>query len=144
MSAEPPPDPRGKAYQAEGVTVYFNARRCIHSAECVRGLPDVFDTKQRPWIQPANAVAGQVAEIVRRCPTGALHYELHGGPAEAPEPTTRVSQVRDGPLLLRGDLRLELADGTLTETRAAMCRCGLTENVPFCDHACERAGWHSG
>jgi hypothetical protein len=43
-----------------------------------------------------------VAEVVRRCPTGALHYRLA---ADAPEEPTRPSTItRDpaGPLLVRG------------------------------------------
>ncbi len=68
----------GKAYKGEGVTVFFDARRCLHVAECVRGLPGVFDTDKRPWIQPDHADALEIAEVVRRCPTGALHYALKG------------------------------------------------------------------
>ncbi|MEU8258959.1 (4Fe-4S)-binding protein [Micromonospora inaquosa] len=37
------------------MTVTFEARRCWHAAECVRGLPEVFDTGQRPWIRPDGA-----------------------------------------------------------------------------------------
>jgi uncharacterized Fe-S cluster protein YjdI len=63
--------PRGRAYHGDGVTVFYNVRRCAHFAECVRGLPAVFDVNQRPWIQPVNGRAELVAEVVRRCPTGA-------------------------------------------------------------------------
>ncbi len=50
----------GKAYKGEGVTVFFDARRCLHVAECVRGLPGVFDTDKRPWIQPDHADAFEI------------------------------------------------------------------------------------
>lgn len=134
---------RGRSYTGERVTVYYDARRCLHFAECVRGLPGVFDVKERPWIQPDNAEPGLVAEIIRRCPSGALHYELsHGSPEQAEHPT-RVHPVKDGPLTVRGDLVIDTAEGELSEVRAALCRCGRTENQPFCDHACERTGWHS-
>jgi uncharacterized Fe-S cluster protein YjdI/CDGSH-type Zn-finger protein len=136
-------DPRGRAYQGERITVYYDARRCCHFGECVRGLHDVFDTKARPWIQPDNADADRVAEVVRRCPTGALHYELTEGPSEEQPGPTRVTAVEDGPLLLRGDLLLQTPAGELREPRAALCRCGLTANQPFCDDACKRAGWRS-
>ena len=33
-----------KAYRSEKITVSFDLQRGIHSAECVRGLPEVFDT----------------------------------------------------------------------------------------------------
>jgi len=137
------PHPRGKAYRGERITVYYDARRCCHFAECVRGVHDVFDTNTRPWIQPDNADADLVAEVVRRCPTGALHYKLADGPDEDPLSPTRVEIVKAGPLLLRGELLLQTPAGELEDVRAALCRCGLTENEPFCDQACKRAGWQS-
>ena len=134
-----------RAYTGTGITVYYDHDRCRHVAECVRALPRVFDTTRRPWILPdAEADKEFLAEVVRRCPTGALHYSLDGGPPEEPDPVTTVTAVPDGPLLMRGDLRLDLGDaGTLTETRAALCRCGFSGNKPFCDGSHERIGWRS-
>jgi uncharacterized Fe-S cluster protein YjdI/CDGSH-type Zn-finger protein len=137
------PDPRGRAYRGERITVYYDARRCCHFAECVRGLHDVFNTNARPWIQPDNAGADLLAEVVRRCPTGALHYELVDGPDEEQPGPTRVEAVKDGPLLLRGEMLVQTSAGELRDVRAALCRCGLTANQPFCDDACKRAGWQS-
>lgn len=131
------------AYEAEGITVFYDKSRCIHAAECVRGLPPVFDTDRRPWIQPEGADAEAVAEVVRRCPSGALQYDLAGGPDEQPDSPTRVDPQVDGPLVIRGDLRIALDEGLLTETRATMCRCGRSGNKPFCDKTCERSGWSS-
>ena len=71
-----------KAYPGKRIVVTFDGEVCRHAAECVRGLPEVFDTKQRPWIQPDNAPADQVAEVVRRCPSGALQYRLVDEPPE--------------------------------------------------------------
>jgi uncharacterized Fe-S cluster protein YjdI/CDGSH-type Zn-finger protein len=137
-----------RAYTAPGVTVYYDRGRCLHFAECVRGLPEVFDVKKRPWIQPENASADasaeRVAEVVRRCPSGALHYRLEEGPTEEPERPSRVEFVANGPINLRGDLSIELpGGGQMREVRASLCRCGRTENEPFCDKACSRTGWSS-
>ena len=137
-------DPRGRTYRGQQVTVYYDARRCTHFAECVRGAPDVFDVRKRPWVQPDNGSAEFVAEVIRRCPTGALHYELVDGPPETPERPTRVEAVPDGPLTLRGDLSIDSPAGELHDVRAALCRCGRTENMPFCDQACTSTGWTSG
>lgn len=63
-----------KAYEGKEVTVTFDAEVCQHAAECVSGLPQVFDTKKRPWINPDGADAEAVREQVRRCPSGALQY----------------------------------------------------------------------
>jgi uncharacterized Fe-S cluster protein YjdI len=132
--AEAPPV---KEYRSDEVTVSFDARRCLHFAECVRGLPEVFDVHKRPWIQPDQADSERVAAAVRRCPSGALHYVLADGPAEIGERPTRVGFVDDGPMTLRGELVIETPAGELSETRAALCRCGRTGNAPFCDHACQ-------
>ncbi|MFE4535257.1 (4Fe-4S)-binding protein [Streptomyces scopuliridis] len=74
-----------KAYQGQSITVTFEARRCLHAAECVNGLPEVFDTAARPWIRPDGADAERLAEVVRRCPSGALQYELADGGSETPD-----------------------------------------------------------
>ncbi|MGW5867307.1 (4Fe-4S)-binding protein [Streptomyces sp. NPDC055239] len=70
-----------KAYEGQLITVTFEARRCLHAAECVNGLPEVFDTAERPWIRPDGAEVGRLIEVVRRCPSGALQYELVDGGA---------------------------------------------------------------
>ncbi|WP_372790251.1 (4Fe-4S)-binding protein [Paraconexibacter sp.] len=64
-----------KRYSGDGIVVTFDGTLCRHAAECVRGLPEVFDTKARPWIQPANAAPDVVTEVVARCPSGALRTE---------------------------------------------------------------------
>ena len=46
-----------KRYMGSVIHVTFDGARCIHAAECVRGLPTVFDTKRRPWILPTAAAA---------------------------------------------------------------------------------------
>jgi uncharacterized Fe-S cluster protein YjdI len=127
----------GKAYTAPSITVFFDLRRCLHYAECLAGLPDVFDATRRPWIEADLADAESVAEVVRRCPTGALHYRLTDGDPEEPARPTTITPEPGGPLLVRGDLVLETREGGRHETRAALCRCGRTRNEPFCDGACE-------
>ncbi|MEZ0069106.1 putative Fe-S cluster protein YjdI/CDGSH-type Zn-finger protein [Streptacidiphilus sp. MAP12-20] len=136
-----PPGDRVKIYRAPGVEVSFDARRCRHTEACVRGAPEVFDPAARPWIQLANADPEHIAEVVRRCPTGALHYVLTDGPAEQPERPTVITPSTDGPLLVRGDLRVDGPWGTAREVRAALCRCGASGNKPFCDGSHERIGW---
>ena len=41
----------GRAYGAPEVTVLYDRGRCRHYAECVRGLPQVFDPTRRPWFR---------------------------------------------------------------------------------------------
>lgn len=133
-------------YRGEHVDVTWDQKRCIHAAECVHGLPEVFDTDNRPWVAPDEGDADAVAEVVRRCPTGALHFERHdGGPAEVPPDTNTVTVAIDGPLYLHGDVDLVDADGEtlLRDTRVALCRCGASANKPLCDGSHVDAGFES-
>ncbi|MBJ7347685.1 MAG: (4Fe-4S)-binding protein [Thermoleophilaceae bacterium] len=66
--------PQVSSYRGEGIVVTFDGKLCQHSAECARGLPDVFDTRQRPWVTPDNAKPAEVAAVIARCPSGALQY----------------------------------------------------------------------
>jgi CDGSH-type Zn-finger protein len=49
--------------------------------------------------------------------------------------------IPDGPLLVRGDLRNvdpETGGVIAEETRVALCRCGKSDNQPFCDSSHRR------
>jgi uncharacterized Fe-S cluster protein YjdI len=128
--------PPGRAYTGQDITVYYDIERCVHFAECVRGLPEVFDTQRKPWITAGAASADRVAEVVRRCPSGALHY-LWSGPDEAPESPTRIEATGWGPVTVRGDLRVAGPNGdTSAETRVALCGCGRSAHAPRCDNTC--------
>jgi CDGSH-type Zn-finger protein/uncharacterized Fe-S cluster protein YjdI len=131
-------------YQAEAITVRYDVKRCIHAEECVKRLSAVFNPKQRLWIQPANASADQIAETVSHCPTGALHYERNDGGAPEATPTTNTIHIDpDGALYLRGDIEIIRADGAtiIQEVRVALCRCGASENKPFCDNTHQKTGF---
>jgi len=127
------PDPRGRAYRGAELTVFFDARRCIHAAECARGLPAVFDTSRKPWVAVDAAAADAVATVVERCPSGALTYERAEGPAEAAAVPTRIEREAGGPLHVRGNLAIATADGERRLLRATLCACGKSANAPFCD-----------
>ncbi|MFI8826328.1 (4Fe-4S)-binding protein [Streptomyces sp. NPDC053431] len=139
---EPVPDepPRLKEYDGEGITVTFEPRRCLHAAECVHGLPSVFDLGRRPWVQPDQAPPELVAEVVRRCPSGALRHYPADGTAEPPETPTTVRRMPDGRLVMRGDLLVRAGAGERHEVRAVLCGCGASGNQPYCDHSGPCAG----
>ena len=130
-----------REYRNDRITVHWDSQRCIHTAICLQSLPEVFEVHRQPWVDVDAATAEQIAEAVRRCPTGALRYELEGQPEEAPD-TTTVTPVLGGPLLLRGPIRLRDHQGNVYhETRLDLCRCGASENKPFCDNSHLRTGF---
>ena len=124
-----------RVYENDTIAVEWEPSLCIHTRACIAALPDVFVPDARPWVRLEGADADRVADAVRGCPTGALHYRrLDGGPQEEPE-GLRVVPRPNGPLFLRGRIRIESADGELIreDTRVALCRCGGSQNKPFCD-----------
>ncbi len=131
-------------YRGKSITVAYDAKRCIHAAECVHGLPGVFDPKARPWVDPDAAAAGELAEVVERCPTGALKFErLDADAAESPPAENTVAVAADGPFYVHGDVEVLDAGGAVVarEVRVALCRCGASVNKPFCDGKHTEAGF---
>jgi uncharacterized Fe-S cluster protein YjdI len=127
-------------YATDRIVVHWDSDRCMHSENCVRGLPVVFE----PWIAVDAAPADEVAAAVDRCPSGALTYtRLDGaepGPAGYRPPTdddvvATVTVRANGPYVVDGPVRIQASDGTLIsiERRAFLCRCGRSSAKPFCD-----------
>src|SRR4051794_21378272 len=112
-----------KRYKGEAVDVSYDPVRCRHAAECLRGLPAVFDTARRPWILPDGADPEDVVRVVARCPTGALRtHPVTRTESEQPVTPTEVTVLPGGPLLARGDLHVTGPGGVDEhETRAALC-----------------------
>jgi uncharacterized Fe-S cluster protein YjdI len=133
--------PTRKTYRGQEVDVSFDATRCRHAAECIRGLPGVFDTKRRPWIDPDGAEADDVVRVVALCPTGALRSHPAAVPGETPVAPTEVRALPGGPLLVRGDLHVTAGGLDERETRAALCSCGSTARAPYCDGSGTCADW---
>lgn len=131
-------------YESEDITVEFDSKRCIHSAECVKGLNSVFNPNEQPWVKPENASADNIKEIVHHCPTGALHYK-DADSEEKPSRRNSITIAPDGPLYLRGDIEIQNADGEtiLEDTRVALCRCGVSENKPLCDNSHKEADFEA-
>ncbi len=125
-----------KVYRGRDIEVSFDLDICVHIGECLRGQAHVFDLNRRPWTLPDMAAADEVAEVVRRCPSGALLYRrLDGGPDEDPVGPATITPIRDGPLMVTGKIEVQHEDGTVeTLPRATLCRCGESQHKPFCDN----------
>jgi uncharacterized Fe-S cluster protein YjdI len=57
------------------VTVVWRPALCIHSGNCFRGLPEVFDPRRRPWIVATAAPTRAIVDQIAHCPSGALSIE---------------------------------------------------------------------
>ncbi len=134
-----------KTYSTGELTIVWQPALCIHSEKCRHGLPGVFDPTRRPWIDAGAASAEEIIAQVGRCPSGALSIDqaaLAVADTKVAAPT-RIEVLRDGPLLVKGELSVVTAEGTVV-TRSgatAFCRCGASKNKPFCDGSHTSAGF---
>ncbi|MGB5166192.1 MAG: CDGSH iron-sulfur domain-containing protein [Woeseiaceae bacterium] len=131
-------------YPGEKATVSWNGPLCIHVAECGRAKGELFIGGRDPWCKPDVTSNEEVAEIVKRCPTGALTVDFaDGSGTEQPESANTVHVAYNGPLFVRGRLAIENApaDAPGLAFRSALCRCGKSRNKPFCDNSHEKDGF---
>ena len=131
-------------YTNDEVTVVWKPNTCIHSTLCWKGLLEVFNPKEKPWVKMDGASTSTIIEQVRKCPSGALSYYLN---AEATSEDSTDKVVADsanilkiqvspnGPYLIKTECLIVHSDGreeTKTGT-VALCRCGASGNKPYCD-----------
>ncbi len=131
------------SYEGADVTVYYSPFLCSHAAECGKRLKSVFNSKEKPWIQPDNGSVEDIMEVVRACPSGALQASKPGGrAAQEVGDAPRVAVEPDGPYRVEA---VALSDGAFSdnasEEKYVLCRCGQSKNKPFCDGSHGAAGW---
>jgi uncharacterized Fe-S cluster protein YjdI len=142
------PEPKPlQVRSSDAIEVAFDPNRCAHAGECLLRAPGVFNLRARPWIQPQHLDADRLADVIHRCPSGALTYRrLDGGPSERPDAEVTFKVQKNGPIHVRG--MVEMVDGEgqpfTIGPRAALCRCGHSENKPFCDGSHRQAGFRDG
>lgn len=128
-----------KKYTNGDVTIVWKPELCIHSGFCFRGLNEVFDPKQRPWIRPDAATSDKIIDQIKKCPSGALSFYLNTEVTNtdeiAVEAETIVETSPNGPLLVYGNVSVKDVNGVISRKNnvTAFCRCGASNNKPFCD-----------
>ena len=129
-----------KEYTNGEVTVVWKPQLCIHSENCVRGLPGVFNVNEKPWINMEGAPSDEIVAAVHKCPSGAL--TIKGETVEEVE-ATAVQVLVDGPIRVAGPCVITHSNGReeLREKDVFLCRCGQSSNKPFCDGAHKKAGF---
>jgi len=63
-----------KEYTNGEITVLWQSGKCIHSGNCVKNNPDVFQPKEKPWIKIDGSSTDKIIETVQKCPLGALTF----------------------------------------------------------------------
>lgn len=121
-----------REYSNDKITVLWDSDKCIHARECVDRLPRVFNVKKRPWVNLDAADAEEIKRVIDYCPTGALSYQE---PDQLKSEPFTIKVIKDGPYKVSGNCRLIGADGEELEPGNvfALCRCGASKKMPFCD-----------
>ena len=139
---KPPEVARGKK-----LTLTFDSTRCIHARHCVTESPRVFKANTPgEWIFPDESDPQVLAAVLRECPSGALTYELHdgaegeGSPRELTPEVNLIHLRENGPYAVLAEMRLR---GKPLGFRATLCRCGASNNKPFCDGSHIAAGFQA-
>lgn len=127
-----------KKYSNDDITVTWKPNLCIHSKNCWKGLMQVFNPKNSPWINMEGATSEKIRQQVSSCPSGALSYKMNiEGDNEEVFTEANIEVLANGPLLVYGTLHITNSDGTkeVKNKATAFCRCGASENKPYCDGA---------
>lgn len=133
-------------YENDKVVVQFDPNICEHAAECVHGLDSVFNIKNRPWVNVDGASPEEIAQVIAKCPTGALKFERKGESASVETSTDTpmvMTLVPNGPIRVAGKFIVKDDKGVVLAEmeKASLCRCGLSANKPFCDGSHKREDW---
>ena len=126
-------------YNGDSVDVKWDKRLCIHIGECGTANNELFVMGRDPWCSPDIVPLAEVAEVVKRCPSGALSYDSKSDDlkAETAQDKNTLHITNNGPYFVRGDIEISEAPADMegVRFRAALCRCGQSRNKPFCDNS---------
>jgi len=91
-------------------------------------------SKNKPFCDNSHSEAGFTD------PGGVGRTAGAEGEAEGP---LEVQTAPNGPLLTGGPVTLTGTDGEVRLTKAALCRCGLSQNKPYCDGSHSAGGFRA-
>ncbi|MGV9196202.1 CDGSH iron-sulfur domain-containing protein [Arcanobacterium canis] len=132
-ASQVPFDEQAKLRTDHGKTTGDVAELCVHAKFCIREIGDVWHLLHQELSEEDRS---QMEAMVALCPSGRLTFR----PAELdvwqePRLAPSVSLVKDGQILAFGGIEIEGSDGENFEVRnrVSLCRCGHSQNKPFCD-----------
>ena len=156
-----------KKYSNDEITVFWKPSKCVHATTCFRELIDVFNPRNRPWVNMRGPPTERIIDVVNKCPTAALSFSYNKDLKEGvtnsisdlveeltPEDVlanqkeeeitgAHITVLKSGPLLVEGKFRIIGSEGVELRTMvmSSFCRCGNSGSQPFCDGAHRKAGF---
>ena len=127
--------------EGEGISLTDNPTLCEQAGFCGTRFTNVWAMMERT---SDPEVRERVRRMIANCPSGRLGF----GPGYEdlePEYDLSVATIKDGPLWVRGGIQMESADGKAYEklNRMTLCRCGRSDNKPYCDGSHKNAGFQA-
>ena len=155
-----------REYKNDDITLFWQPGKCVHATTCYRELIEVFNPRKRPWVNMAGAPTERIIEIINKCPTEALTFKWNddaknkelensknsklktGVSPVFAEPSIKpviVQAMKDGPLVVQGtfDVFNEKGEKLKHMAMTSFCRCGASNNPPFCDGFHRKIGFSS-
>lgn len=157
-----------RKYKNDEITVFWKPDACIHASYCYRELIEVFDPARRPWVDMEGSATERIIEVVNMCPTEALSWKwneeernktvgkdqlnhvrfrrpelMAADVSEEPENSLSVKIMPDGPIIIKGDFTLRYS-GHCKDVKngiISICRCGSSNQLPFCDGSHRKIGF---
>ena len=132
-------DESSRKYRGETIDLLDNRDLCAVARFCDRG-----DTTWRMVKKSSDPELEQQAIYEAcACPSGRLVVARKNGEKIEPELEQEIGVVQDvaadckGPLWVKGGIEIEDSKGVAYEVRnrVTLCRCGESNNMPFCDAA---------
>lgn len=155
-------DEDNREYTNGEITVFWKPKECIHATTCFRELRAVFNPGKRPWVDMTAASTKEIIRIVDLCPTNALTYKYNKDldlkkdlvvsddkvsvqDSNEEPASAEIRVMPDGPLVIKGSYVIIGEDGKELKKMkiTSLCRCGQSNNMPFCDGMHRKIGWFS-
>ena len=133
---------RARRFTGSGMTMTDDSIFCMHAGFCTNKVDKVWDMVKRT---DETSVRFGLMQMIERCPSGKLGYEVDGVPVE-PDLPQAVSATTDGPLWVTGGIPVTMSNGQTLEVRnrVTLCRCGKSKIKPLCDGSHAEAGFKDG
>lgn len=133
---------RARRFSGSGMTMTDDSIFCMHAGFCTTKVDKVWDMVKRT---DETSVRFALMQMIERCPSGKLGYEVDGVPVE-PDLPQAVSATTDGPLWVTGGIPVTMSNGQTLEVRnrVTLCRCGKSKIKPLCDGSHTDAGFKDG
>lgn len=159
---------RGRSYKNDEITVYWKSDACIHASYCYRELIEVFDPGRRPWIDLSGSNTERIIEVVNMCPTEALSWKWNEDARNIDVERDQTNHIKfkrpdlmsteeakdeirpvsvkimiDGPVVVKGNftIRYNGKEKNFTNGIISLCRCGGSNQMPFCDGTHRKIGF---